>query len=249
LINKVKCKVLRLGRNNSRHQHMLGASHVKSSLEEYDLGVLVDTKLNVSQQRALVAKNVNVILGCISQSISNRSREVILSLYSTLVTPHLECCVQFWAPQYKRHGHTGENGTKGHEYDEGTGACLLWREAERIGTVPASEKKAQGHLPHVYKHLKGEFKQDGARLFSVVPSDRTRDNGHKLKHRRCCLNIRKHFFYCESDQALAQLAQGGCEALTLRDIQNPTWHSPQQLALGHPAGGLDQMPSRHLFQT
>ena len=28
----------------------------------------------------------------------------------------------------------------------------------------------------------------------MVPSDRTRGSGHNLKHRRCCLNIRKHFF-------------------------------------------------------
>jgi len=28
----------------------------------------------------------------------------------------------------------------------------------------------------------------------VVPSDRTRLNGHKLKFRKVCLNFRKHFF-------------------------------------------------------
>ena len=45
----------------------------------------------------------------------------------------------------------------------------------------------------VYKYLKRRHREDEARLFSVLSGDRTGGKGHKLKHRRFSLNIRKHF--------------------------------------------------------
>lgn len=73
----------------------------ENSFAERDLGFLVDTKLNVSQKWALATKKVNGILSYIKRSLGNWSKLVILPLYSVPARPHLECCVHFWAPQYK----------------------------------------------------------------------------------------------------------------------------------------------------
>jgi len=59
--------------------------------------------------------------------------------------------------------------------------CSTWR------------REGWGDLIDVHKQLKGGCKEDGARLL-VVPSGRTRGNGHRLKHRKFSLNIRKHVF-------------------------------------------------------
>ena len=113
----------------------------------------------MSQQHALAAERANRILGCVNHSITSWSREVIIPLYSALVWPRLEYCVQFWAPQFKKDVKVFEcalvKGLEGMPYEE-------W--LRTLGFSSLQKMRLRGDLIALYSFLRRGSGEGGAVL-------------------------------------------------------------------------------------
>ena len=193
--NKEKCLVLHVGKLNKHFNYKLGDKELKSSVNERDLGIIVDNNMKFSEQCNVATKNANSILGLIRRTIQNKSKNIILQLYKGLVRPKLEYCVQAWRPFLKgdieKLEKVQRRATKMIEECKG----LIY--ADRLaatGLISLEDRRTRGDLIEAFKMTKGLSKVDYRSFFKLNQNSRTR--GHKYKFEKCRskLDIRKYFF-------------------------------------------------------
>ena len=195
LFNNDKCKCLYIGHANAKTNYLMNNTMLLSTEREKDVGVIVSSDMEVSEQCGIAARKGNQILGLIRRNIAYRDKRLIIPLYISLVRPHLEYCIQAWRPHMRKDIDKLERVQRRAtrliyeisqlSYEERLQQCRL---------TTLETRRIRGDQIEVLKIMHGYEELNKDMFFRIKNDSRTR--GHSLALVKCHsrLDIRKHTF-------------------------------------------------------
>ncbi len=98
--NSSKCKVLHIGNANLNLEYKMGDIQLKTIVSQKDLGIVISSDLKISKHCIELEKKCNHLLGYIKCEFQYRNKKIVVTLYNSLVLPHLQYCIQLWSPSF-----------------------------------------------------------------------------------------------------------------------------------------------------
>ena len=106
--NKSTCKHVHLG-FTTNIKYKMGESEIQQVTEEKNLGILIDDKLKFKQHINQQTNKANQRFGMIKRSFDFMDKDMFLTLFKSIVRPHIEYGSSVWSVIYKKEAIQLEN--------------------------------------------------------------------------------------------------------------------------------------------
>ena len=192
--NVGKCKVMHIGHRNPHSQYTLQGTALESSECEKDLGVTITNDLKFSRQCIEAEKKAQRMLGYVKRQFGYRNKEVVLTLYNSLIRPHLEYAVQFWCPSFRKDIIRLERvQARATKLIPSIRHMSYEDRLKELDLFSLETRRLRGQLIEVFKILKGFDCVDYTDIFTLREGT-TRNNGFKLELKRYNRDLCGKFF-------------------------------------------------------
>ena len=193
--NVDKCKVMHIGSQNSNHTYIMNGRPLQAMQEEKDLGVTISSDLKHANHCKKAYNKANIMLGFIARNFECKTPDVMLSLYNSMVRPHLEYAVQFWSPNYRKDIDLLERIQRRATKMIPTLRAQPYEERlKRLNLFTLEKRRLRGDMIQVFKYLKKFNNVDYSKFFELQTNSRTRNNGLPIQSSRCNTDIGRSFF-------------------------------------------------------
>ena len=198
--NVDKYKVMHIGKNNPKLEYTMRTENENKILietrEEKDLGVWITNDLKPEKQVIAASQRAMTVLRSVKRAFVRFDIETFSIIYTTYIRPHLEYCIQAWAPYYAKDILLLEKvqrratklvwGLKDLSYEE---------RLERLKLFSLEERRLRGDLIQTFKLLTGKDNVDYEILFNHSrPTTHLRGHSLKLSKSQCNKLCRRRFF-------------------------------------------------------